>query len=545
MNPAYWLNTAWMLKCRLELAKFRRASQTVAVTQAALLRQILENNAGSEYGRIHEFAAIQSATDFQQRVPLAGYEDFSENIERISAGERNVLTADTVTLLEPTSGSSGAVKLIPYTATLRAQFQRGIDAWLGGLLNAFPAARRGRAYWSISPALGIQRKSSGGIPIGFDDDTAYLGRFERWAIKYLLAVPLDLAKSRDLDQFRYQTLLHLLTEEDLTLISIWSPTFLTALLGQLDQHRAELCRDLRSRDRQFQTQHLAQRADELERIFASGKPVANQLRRIWPRLALISCWADGASARYCAELKGLFPHVEFQPKGLLSTEGFVSFPLARRGAALALRSHFFEFVDHRGEQKLAHELEYGGTYQVVMTTGGGLYRYRSGDVVEVVGFEQQCPMLRFVGRSDGVCDRVGEKLSEVQVRHALETAFTAHNLAPLFAMLVPVETPHRSYRLYLQGRNGDLTAAKLAAVRTGVEAVLAENPYYDHAVRIGQLGKLEVHGLSSSAAPAWEAYERECLKRGQKLGDIKPLVLHGGTGWAECFEPLTGARMKE
>src|SRR6185503_4354596 len=105
-----------------------------------------------------------------------------EYIERIGAGEKEVLTADPVNLLEPTSGSSGAVKLIPYTASLRAQFQRGIDAWIGDLLNAFPAVRHGRAYWSISPAFGIQRKSRGGIPIGFDDDTAYLGRVERRAL---------------------------------------------------------------------------------------------------------------------------------------------------------------------------------------------------------------------------------------------------------------------------------------------------------------------------------------------------------------------------
>jgi hypothetical protein len=545
MNPAYWLNTAWMLKCRLELAKFRRASQSVEATQAALLREILENNARSEFGRIHGFAGIRSAAEFQQRVPLAGYEDFSEKIERISAGERDVLTADTVDLLEPTSGSSGAVKLIPYTASLRLQFQRGIDAWLGDLLNAFPAVRYGRAYWSISPALGIQRKSRGGIPIGFDDDTAYLGRGERRALKHLLAVPPELAKITDLDQFRYQTLLHMLAAEDLSLISIWSPTFLTAILSQLQLRSADICRDLRAGQFQHRSRRLGQRADELDNIFASDPPLAEKLQRIWPRLALISCWADGASARYCTELKALFPHAEFQPKGLLSTEGFVSFPLARRGAALALRSHFFEFVDDRGEQKLAHELERGGIYQVVMTTGGGLYRYRSGDVVEVVGFENQCPILRFFGRSDGVCDRVGEKLSEAEVRRALETAFAAHNLAPQFAMVVPVETPQRSYRLYLQGRNGELTAAKLAAVRTGVEALLAKNPYYDHAVRFGQLGRLEVRGLSSSGAPAWQIYERECLKRGQKLGDIKPLVLHGGSGWAECFEPLTGAQTTE
>jgi len=220
----------------------------------------------------------------------------------------------------------------------------------------------------------------------------------------------------------------------------------------------------------------------------------------------------------------------------------VSFPLAQReGAALALRSHFFEFIDAHGETRLAHELARGGVYQVVMTTGGGLYRYRSGDLVEVVGFEHQCPLLRFIGRTDGVCDRVGEKLSEDHVRRALETTFAEQKLAPRFAMVVPVELPRRRYRLYLQGRNGELTAENLAAVRAGVEARLAENPYYDHAVRFGQLARLEVRGLSSHAGLGWQVYERECLKRGQKLGDIKPMALHGGSGWDECFEPLTEA----
>lgn len=75
--------------------------------------------------------------------------------------------------------------------------------------------------------------------------------------------------------------------------------------------------------------------------------------------------------------------------------------------------------------------------------------------------------------------------------------------------------------------------------------MLVQNPYYDHAVRIGQLAKLEVHGLSSGAEPAWRVYERECLRRGQRLGDIKPMVLHNGSGWAECFERLTEPTARE
>lgn len=546
MNPAYWLNTAWMWKCRIELAKFSRATLSVEATQAAVLREILDANAGSEFGRLHGFAAIRSAAQFQRRVPLADHEEFREKIERIGAGERGVLTGEPVILLEPTSGSSAAVKLIPYTSSLRAQFQRGIDAWLGDLLRAYPAVRRGRAYWSISPALGIERKSSGGVPVGFDDDTAYLGTVERLAIKRLLAVPPELAKTKDLEQFRYQTLCHLLAAQDLALISIWSPTFLTALLSVLERRSADVCRDLRAAQPLYPWQRSGPRADELEEIFASDESLANKLRRAWPRLVLISCWADGASARYLDELTALFPHVAIQPKGLLATEGVISFPLAHRtGAALALRCHFFEFLDDRGDVRLAHQLDNAQSYQVVITTGGGLYRYRLGDRVEVVGFENQCPLLRFAGRADGVCDMVGEKISENLVRAALEKSFAGDGLAPRFAMMVPVAEAQRGYRLYIQGRNGELSAAKLTAVRARIEALLAENPYYDHALKIGQLGKLQVYGLSSGPESAWELYEHECLRRGQRLGDIKPMVLHSGQGWAECFEPLTEIRVSE
>ena len=57
-------------------------------------------------------------------MPLARYEDFQTDIERIAAGEPSVLTADKVLLLQPTSGTTGGEKLIPYTASLRREYQR-------------------------------------------------------------------------------------------------------------------------------------------------------------------------------------------------------------------------------------------------------------------------------------------------------------------------------------------------------------------------------------------------------------------------------------
>jgi hypothetical protein len=72
-------------------------------------------------------------------------------------------------------------------------------------------------------------------------------------------------------------------------------------------------------------------------------------------LALISCWADAHATGPARGLRARLPDVEFQPKGLLATEAFVTIPF--RGAwPVAIRSHFFEFLEEDGSLKLADEL---------------------------------------------------------------------------------------------------------------------------------------------------------------------------------------------
>ena len=155
MSAIPWLlNTAWMLKCGREAAAFGRACRRVADTQRRLLLHILSRNRDSEFGRAHGFADIRDVRAYQERVPLASYDNFFELIQRIAAGQKKVLTCEPVQLLEPTSGSTGGEKLIPYTSELRRQFQRGLAAWIHDLFQGRPGIRAGRAYWSISPACG-------------------------------------------------------------------------------------------------------------------------------------------------------------------------------------------------------------------------------------------------------------------------------------------------------------------------------------------------------------------------------------------------------
>src|SRR5262249_36097687 len=130
-------------------------------------------------------------------------------------------------------------------AGLRRQFQRGVAAWIGDLFRRRPAVRGGRAYWSISPAAGPPRRSPGGLPIGFDDDAAYLGRTQRFALRPLLGTPPHIARLPDMEGFVYGPLLFLLAAEARALISVWSATFLTTLLAPLEEWQDRLCFALR------------------------------------------------------------------------------------------------------------------------------------------------------------------------------------------------------------------------------------------------------------------------------------------------------------
>src|SRR5262249_2668447 len=154
-------------------------------------------------------------------------------------------------------------------------------------------------------------------------------------------------------------------------------------------------------------------------------------------------------------------------------------------------------------------------YCVVLTTGGGLYRYQQRDEVRVVGFLHQCPLLRFLGKADRISDRVGEKLAEPHVRGVLDRAFAAVGIVPRFALLAPIADQPERYRLFVQadGALSDLAPALQAELEEGLQ----ENPYYRHAVRFGQLAPVQIEWLSDGEL-AWRIYERRCLALGQKAG---------------------------
>jgi hypothetical protein len=549
--------------------RWRRATSRVSDAQLKTLWRIINANARTRFGREHEFQSMRSITDYQKRVPLRAYSDFIPYIELIGAGEQKVLTSHQVLRFERSSGSTTASKLIPYTRALQVDFQRGIDPWLYSLYSAHPELLTGKQYWSITPVGDKPERTAGGIPIGFEDDSEYFGPLKRFLVRSLMAVPSAVSRIGDIEIFRYSTLRFLLQCRDLVFISIWNPTFLTLLLDSLHHQSDALMMDiargtlkpmlgldagLRAKLEPFLIRDSA-RASEIASAFAAWhgrSPLSRDERgrtlyeKLWPKLSLISCWADGAASAHALRLRKLFPSVAIQPKGLLATEGFISFPLAVGGnAALSVHSHFFEFTEEAdvaptpSRIKLAHELEKGKHYSVIITTSGGLYRYLLQDKVEVTGFIAECPLLRFEGKQDAVSDLFGEKLNEIHVRHILDEELIARKLPALFCLLAPEEKDAAAfYTLFVQleldgvGTEPEKALLDLAA---GIEQKLQENYHYRYSRRLGQLHPLRVFRISETETDPSALFIETCGSLGQRLGNVKPALLHSYRGWARVF----------
>lgn len=104
-----------------------------------------------------------------------------------------------------------------------------------------------------------------------------------------------------------------------------------------------------------------------------------------------------------------------------------------------------------------------------------------------MGWVNQCPLRRFLGRGGDISDLVGEKLSEAHTRMVLERVFVAHALAPTFALLVPaIQYPPR-YLLYVQDPTLAKTPALVRSVQSAVESALHENSHYRYAIQLAQL----------------------------------------------------------
>jgi len=537
----FLLNLCWFAACLPGAVQFVAAALFPGSVQRRLLKNVLRRNTNTAFGQQHKFTDCTRCLEEFAKIPVQTYEGFRPWIEAIQRGEASVLTVAPVRMLQPTSGTTATSKLIPWTDDLRRDFQRALSPWIASLYLLHPALLLGRQYWCVSPNTRA-RESGSAVKVGFADDTEYVGgRFQQFISK-LLVTPPELARVEDPDTFEFLTLLLLARERNLRLISIWHPSFLALLLDKLPRRANEVAACLSSGVlpqtlvlseplRALFNRHLwrdSKRAREVADCVRDAAAVS----RLWPKLCVISCWTMASAEPWLARIAAALPGASFQGKGLLATEAVTTVPIGPCDRTVAaVRSHFYEFIDEDGRVKHLWDVPPGRVYELVVTTSGGLYRYRSGDRVRISGRRWlRLPVLEFCGRADGVSDICGEKVSMRHAEEALDCFRAASGLNPELLILVPdrIGTPH--YICYLEVRGIPTCGAERHG--DAVEHCLLRNVHYAHARGLGQLSPVEVVPLRPGAAHQYRAH---LASRGLRYGDIKFPALRTEDEWHECF----------
>jgi hypothetical protein len=502
------------------LTNFKRSLQVPEQAQQLVLKKIINDLAVTEYGRALNIKANGDYQKFAAKAPLVGYDDFSEWIERQNKTENRVIVPAQVLFYEKTSGSSAAAKFIPYTKALKNSFNRMFLIWLADLLENGPKFKTGKSFISISPAFHKAQNTERGVQVGLEDDTDYLNHWLKFLAKRFFVLPSSVKQLQDSENFKRACAVLLLAEKNLEVISIWNPSFLEVLLDFIQANSNLLTDDLQRGSLALENINFNFKQPNAERL-ALLKNDSISWENIWTELKLISCWTSANARQASNRIATKFPNVCLQGKGLLATEAPLTLPLIEvRGFVPMLSEVFFEFIDTSGNIRLLHQLETEGEYEIVLTQQGGLYRYRIGDCVRVTGYFKATPCLEFTGRSQAICDLVGEKLNEQFVRDCLARLSLQSN----FQTLLPV-MKNKPHYLLLSDSLPDASSSdnleNIALLETELENLLCKAFHYRQARMLGQLDSVRI----CVAANVRDAYNDYFMRKGMKFGDIKYNIL--------------------
>jgi hypothetical protein len=509
--------------CSPRALAYEQALRNPRKAQEQRLEAVLRAIAGTELSRVHGLRPGMSAAEFRSRVPESRYEDLRPMVERQKRGEPKVLTNKPCPRYQPTSGSSAKVKWVPYTEEFLAELDAAISPWGYDMYRASPRARQGRHYWSLSWLPTHLRESTDS---NVNDDAALLSWSKRFYAALSSPVPPWVSYAKTSEDSVLATLVYLCAADDLTMISVWSPTFMLNLFEKLAERKDEVVAILDSGswgDAYPDFPGRPPRSLRAAQILRAwhGDMDSAFFQELWPDLAIVSSWDTSTSKRWALRLAELLPHADLQGKGLWATEGVVTLPYRGR-MPLAVTSHFYEFVDlEDGEVYFAWELRDGQQVRPLLTTSSGFLRYAMNDRVVVRGRLHKTPCFEFLGRIGDV-DMVGEKTSPESALGALDSIGGSARCKPVSLLaLAPVEV--REKPRYVALCEGPLSPEEDERRSEKLEETLRGAFHYALARDLEQLEPAKV----ITVPDARSLYEAVGVARGMVAGNIKvePLLL--------------------
>ena len=103
---------SWLIKKRLhQIELFIKYPKEV---QREVFTDLIRTASDTEWGKLYNYATIDSYQAFQEQVPIQSYEAIKPYVDRLKAGEQNLLWPTEINWFAKSSGTtSGKSKLIP------------------------------------------------------------------------------------------------------------------------------------------------------------------------------------------------------------------------------------------------------------------------------------------------------------------------------------------------------------------------------------------------------------------------------------------------
>ncbi len=401
MNPTQLIN--WIFSKRL--SEIDRYADYGDVIQQETLQLLLHKARGCEWGRKYHFNEIDSYTTFAQRVPINGYEDLKPYIERMMRGEQNLLWSTPIRHFAKSSGTTNdKSKFIPVSpeALRQCHYQGGKDC-VALYLRQNPDSR------FISGKGLILGGSRAVNPFG----DAYCGDLSAILIQHINPVfnLIRVPSKRIALMGEWDTKLEAIADctvgkniTNLSGVPSWMLVLLKHILAKTGAH------------------HISEVWPNLEVFFHGGisfAPYREQYRQL----------IDNPGMHYVETYNA--------SEGFFAVQNELDIP----GMLLLLDlGIFFEFIPLGQDPEAIvpmWEVEAGHNYELVITTNGGLWRYRIGDTVKV----HSTHPLKIVisGRTKHYINAFGEELMVDNAERAIaktctQTGASVHNYtaAPVY-----------------------------------------------------------------------------------------------------------------
>ncbi|XP_056012730.1 GH3 domain-containing protein-like isoform X2 [Ostrea edulis] len=419
--------------------KMDKSCKDVVATQNKLLLDRLKENLETQYGKEYRFSEIKSREDYVKQLPLTYISHYEPYIQQMMIGEEKILTARQPVIFAVTSGTSGKSSILPMTGRQRFLFFiQGISVAYHSLLKDFAESNNllKTLKFFYTPRW---RKSESGILVGPNSSSPSNSKH----LLNIYTTPKAGFEILSEPQALYIHLLFGLRDKSLGMLEANFSSIVLSSFDALYQNWSDIADDIERGEvnlklninesvRKELNNDLTpdpQRAKEIRDIMKSGSKMGiGQL--LWPECNLILA-ADSGSFDLPAKIlretycKGIpiYSPLYAASEGLL---GVNIWPKEHPSHyVLAVNSMFFEFIpmDHSSEDQpktvFIDQVEKGEEYELVITNAGGLYRYRFGDIVKVIDFYHQCPVIEFKHRKGQFLNVRGEKTSESLFYQAL------------------------------------------------------------------------------------------------------------------------------